>query len=292
MSISNLSEHFCVIDLGATLIGCIRNDGGAVLIDSGLEARQAQKLDKLLQTPVTAVYHTHSHADHIGGSAYFHEKHGAAVYMPAAEISLTAMPLLEGALLYGGMSPAALRNKFFLAEPVPSAAIPQEPFEALNIPVTPLPLHGHSPAHTGYMIEGCAFLGDSVLTSDVITKHGVLYMFDPEASLNTLDYIDSLDFSQAVLCHKGCMTKAECAEHTACQRHHIHTIFELTRQFSSGTTADDIAIKIAEHMNINLNTGIYLLILSSIKGYLYTLVKRGEVAEEFAPARGIIYTKK
>lgn len=118
--LTQVSENSYYIQSPAK-IGLVRlNDTDVCLIDSGNDKEAGRKVRQLLDQNgwhLTAIYNTHSNADHIGGNQYLQNQTGCRVYAPGIECDLTRHPLLEPAFLYGGYPPKDLRHKFLMAKP-------------------------------------------------------------------------------------------------------------------------------------------------------------------------------
>ena len=101
-------------------IGLVRlNDTDVCLIDSGSDKDAGRKARQILDKNdwrLTAIFNTHSHADHIGGNRYLQSQTGCRVYAPGAECAFTRHTVLEPSLLYGGCPPKELRHKFLMAQ--------------------------------------------------------------------------------------------------------------------------------------------------------------------------------
>ena len=127
-----------------TNIGLVRLYGNDVsLIDSGNDKEAGRKVRQILDANgwrLTAIYNTHSNADHIGGNQYLQKQTGCLIYAPGMEQYITCRTVLEPSLLYGGCPPKALRNKFRRAQESGAA-----PLTADVLPEgwEPLPLPGH-----------------------------------------------------------------------------------------------------------------------------------------------------
>ena len=163
-----------------------------VLIDSGSDKDAGKKVLKHLKMQgwnLAAVYHTHAHADHIGGNRVL------------AEAAFVNYPFLEGALLGGGFPYQELRGKFLLAEASMAEILtPDRLPEGLEA----LPLPGHSPEMTGYRTaDSVVFLGDCVTSEAAMDKYGVPYNYDVRATLETLDAVEGMEASLFVPAHRG-----------------------------------------------------------------------------------------
>ncbi len=73
-------------------IGLIKlNDTEVCLIDSGNDKDAGRKIRKILDAnswKLTAIYNTHSNADHIGGNKYLQEQTGCRIFAPGIECGL------------------------------------------------------------------------------------------------------------------------------------------------------------------------------------------------------------
>ncbi len=77
------------------------NDTQACLIDSGSDKEAGRKVRQVLEKMgwhLTAIYNTHSNADHIGGNKYLQSETGCKIYAPGIECNFTRHPILEPAL--------------------------------------------------------------------------------------------------------------------------------------------------------------------------------------------------
>ena len=102
-------------------IGLVRlNDTDVCLIDSGNDKEAGRKVRQILDANgwhLTAIYNTHSNADHIGGNQYLQNQTGCRIYAPGIECDFTRHPVLEPSFLYGGYPPKELQHKFLMAKP-------------------------------------------------------------------------------------------------------------------------------------------------------------------------------
>ncbi len=103
------------------------------------------------------------------------EKWGIPVMAPLLEKALIQQPYLEPFGLYGGAHPpAALQNKFLMAEPsrVDGTFSPDEKelqIQGFTVGLVPLP--GHSPQQTGILYDGVLFSADVLLGQHYLEKH-------------------------------------------------------------------------------------------------------------------------
>ena len=87
-------------------IGVVKlNEQNVCLIDSGNDKDAGRKVRQLLNANgwrLTAIYNTHSNADHIGGNKYLQGQTGCKIYAPGIDCAFTRYPVLEPSFLYGG----------------------------------------------------------------------------------------------------------------------------------------------------------------------------------------------
>ena len=269
-----LSENISVFDLGATVVGVIRQPDGYILTDSGLESGHAKKIADALDGMVTAVYHTHTHADHTGGSLWLSGRHKSEIYAPAGELSFMYMTELEGGLLNGGSSPEAARKPFLMAPSVAAKPLPRHAFAIGDMIVTPVSTPGHSPDHTAFITDDIAFLGDCLSAPEIISKHGILYLYDPGKAYETLNMLGILNFSKAVICHKGVLEREEFDRYITAQKNHIENIERLIYEYADDNSAEDITRLLMEKLKMRASLELWLLALSTIKGYLSSMERK------------------
>lgn len=101
-------------------IGLVKiNSTEVCLIDSGNDKDAGRKVRKILDENgwnLTAIYNTHSNADHIGGNKYLQQQTKCKIYAPGIECDFTKHPILEPSFLYGGFPPKDLKHKFLMAQ--------------------------------------------------------------------------------------------------------------------------------------------------------------------------------
>ncbi|MCQ2433017.1 MAG: MBL fold metallo-hydrolase, partial [Clostridia bacterium] len=173
-----------------------------ILIDSGSSKDAAKKIRRVLDEnhwTLTAIYNTHSHADHIGGNRYLEEQTGCKIYAPGIECAFTQFPILEPAFLRGANPSADLRHKFLLAqdshaEPLTKDVLP-EGFE-----IVPLP--GHYFDMVGFRTpDNVLFLADCLSSAETLDKYGITYLYDVGAYLSTLEAVKTMEADLFVPSH-------------------------------------------------------------------------------------------
>ena len=125
-------------------IGLVKlNDNDVCLIDSGNDKDAGRKVRQLLDANgwrLTAIYNTHSNADHIGGNQYLQRQTGCKVFAPGIDCAFTRYPVLEPSFLYGGFPCKDLRHKFLMAQESDARELTQESVPD-GFEIIPLPGH-------------------------------------------------------------------------------------------------------------------------------------------------------
>ena len=185
-------------------IGLVRlNDTDVCLIDSGSDKDAGRKARQLMEKNgwhLTAIYNTHSHADHIGGNRYLQSQTGCRLYAPGAECAVTRHTVLEPSMLYGGCPPKELRHKFLMAQESDAAYLTADVLpEGFRL----LPLPGHCMDMVGFRTpDDVVYLADCLSSRETLEKYQIGFLYDVAAYLNTLETVKTLSaraFSQETL---------------------------------------------------------------------------------------------
>lgn len=173
-------------------IGLVRlNDTDVCFIDSGSDKDAGRKARQILDKNgwrLTAIYNTHSHADHIGGNRYLQGQTGCRIYAPGAECAFTRHPILEPSLLYGGCPPRELRHKFLMAQESDAAYLTAE---VLPQGMELLPLPGHCMDMAGFRTpDNVVYLADCLSSRETLEKYRIGYIYDVGAYLATLETVE------------------------------------------------------------------------------------------------------
>ena len=243
--------------------------------DAGRKVRRVLEAEGWV---VKAILNTHSHADHTGGNRYFQQNTGCKIFAPGIEACIANHPVLEPALLYGGAPCKALRHKFLMAQESECHDITSPDFPA---EIEIIPLHGHIFDMVGYRTpDDIVFLADCVSSAATLEKYKIGYLYDVQAYLDTLDYVDTLTAKLFVPSH------TEPTED-------IHELTEINRR-SVLEVQDKILSICVEPMNfeailrriftdyaLTLNFEQYALIGSTLRSYLSWLLDSGKLAVSF-----------
>ena len=164
-----------------------------LLIDSGNDKSAGKKVLQILNANgwrLSAIFNTHSNADHIGGNRFLQAQTGCRIFAPEIECAFTRHPILEPSFLYGGHPPKDLQHKFLMAqesdaEPLSSSVLP-EGFEII-------PLPGHFFDMVGFRTpDDVVFLADCLSSRETLEKYRVGFIYDVGAYLATLETVKSM----------------------------------------------------------------------------------------------------
>ena len=169
------------------------SDTEVILIDSGNDKDAGRKIRQVLDAngwTLTAIYNTHSNADHIGGNKFLQDRYSCPVYAPGIECDFTNHPVLEGAFLYGGFPTKELSHKFILAQE--SKALPlTEDILPEGFEIIPLP--GHFFDMVGFRTQDdIVFLADCLSSKTTLDKYVIGFIYDVKAYLETLEKVKTM----------------------------------------------------------------------------------------------------
>ena len=187
------SEHSYYIQSPAK-IGLIKlNENNVCLIDSGNDKDAGRKIRQILDANrwhLTAIYNTHSNADHIGGNQYLQKQTGCKIYAPGIDCAFTNYPVLEPSFLYGGFPCKELRHKFLMAQPSNAQELTQD---VLPDGFQLIPLPGHFFDMAGFRTpDDVVFLADCLSSRETLEKYQIGFIYDVAAYLKTLETVKTM----------------------------------------------------------------------------------------------------
>ena len=263
-------------------IGLVKvSDSEVVLIDSGNDKDAGKKVRKILDAngwKLTAIFNTHSNADHIGGNRYLQDQTGCRIFAPGAECAFTNHPVLEPAFLYGGYPPKDLRHKFLMAqeshaEPLTADVLP-EGFEII-------PLPGHFFDMAGFRTpDDVVYLADCLSSRETLEKYRIGFLYDVAAYLDTLERVKNMRAKLFVPAHAAaCEDIAELAQYNIDTVHEIaETIVRLCEE---PACFEALLQKLFIHYGLTMNFEQYVLVGSTVRSYLAWLRDSGRLNARF-----------
>lgn len=276
-----VSEH-CYYIQSPAKIGLIRlNDTDVCLIDSGNDKDAGRKVRQLLDKNgwrLTAIYNTHSNADHIGGNQYLQKQTGCKIYAPGIECDFTRHPILEPSFLFGAYPPKELRHKFLLAQE--SSA---EELTADNLPngFSAIPLPGHFFDMVGFRTpDDVVFLADCLSSRETLDKYQIGFIYDVEAYLNTLETVRTMQAKLFIPAH------AEAAESVSeLAQYNIDKVNEIAEHIvklcDCPMCFEQLLKQLFDDYGLAMTFEQYVLVGSTVRSYLAWLNDTGRLAVQF-----------
>lgn len=267
-------------------IGLVRlNDTDVCLIDSGSDKDAGRKARQLMEKNgwhLTAIYNTHSHADHIGGNRYLQSQTGCRLYAPGAECAVTRHTVLEPSMLYGGCPPKELRHKFLMAQESDAAYLTADVLpEGFRL----LPLPGHCMDMVGFRTpDDVVYLADCVSSRETLEKYRIGYIYDVGAYLATLETVKTMTAKAFVPAH------AEVTENIApLAQYNMDTVREvgdaITALCAAPQTFEELLKALFDRYGMVMTFEQYALVGATVRSYLTWLKETGRVTAEFADNR-------
>lgn len=267
-------------------IGLVRlNDTDVCLIDSGSDKDAGRKARQLMEKNgwhLTAIYNTHSHADHIGGNRYLQSQTGCRLYAPGAECAVTRHTVLEPSMLYGGCPPKELRHKFLMAQESDATYLTADVLpEGFRL----LPLPGHCMDMVGFRTpDDVVYLADCVSSRETLEKYRIGYIYDVGAYLATLETVKTMTAKAFVPAH------AEVTENIApLAQYNIDTVQEvggaITALCAAPQTFEELLKALFDRYGMVMTFEQYALVGATVRSYLTWLKETGRVTAEFADNR-------
>lgn len=254
-------------------------DDRVCLIDSGSDKDAGRKVRQHLDANgwrLTAIYNTHSNADHVGGNQYLQKQTGCAVYAPGMEQYITCRPVLEPTLLYGGCPPKALRNKFLMAQESSAAPLTAE---VLPAGWALIPLPGHFLDMVGFRTaDDVVYLADCLASRETLDKYGIAFLYDVGAYLDTLEQVKAMTAALFVPSHAAAVEDI-----ASLAQYNIDRTQEAAERIAAlctGVTFDEVLAGVFRTYGLAMSLPQYALMGSTVRSYLSYLMDKGEVTTE------------
>ena len=260
-------------------------DTDVCLIDSGNDKDAGRKVRQLLDANgwhLTAIYNTHSNADHIGGNRYLQGQTKCKIYAQGIECDITRHPVLEPAFLYGGVPPKDLRHKFLMAQESDAKELTPgvlpEGFALLQLP-------GHFFHMVGFRSpDDVVYLADCLSSRETLDKYQIGFVYDVAAYLDTLEKVKTMQAAAFVPAH------AEVTEDIApLAQYNIDKVLEIADHMvelcAEPVIFEELLKKLFDDYGLTLTFEQYVLVGSTVKSYLAWLKDTGRLTALFEDNR-------
>ena len=263
-------------------IGLVKlNDTDVCLIDSGNDKDAGRKIRQLLDANhwrLTAIYNTHSNADHTGGNRYLQAQTGCKIYAPGIECDFTRHPILEPSFLYGGFPCKDLRHKFLMAqgsdaEYLTNSVLP-EGFEMISLP-------GHFFDMVGFRTaDDVVYLADCLSSRETLEKYQIGFIYDVAAYLETLEKVKTLTAKMFVPAHADVIDDI-----LPLAQYNIDKVMEIAEKITELCREpihfEKILQKLFSEYGLTMNFEQYVLVGSTVRSYLAWLKDTGKLSVHF-----------
>ena len=263
-------------------IGIVKlNDTDVCLIDSGSDKDAGRKVRQILDANgwrLTAIYNTHSNADHIGGNKYLQNQTGCKIYAPGIECDFTNHTLLEPSFLYGGCPPKDLRHKFLMAQESNSEYLTET---VLPKCMSIIRLPGHFFDMVGFRnMDDVVYLADCLSSKETLEKYQIGFIYDVSAYLDTLEMVKTLKAKVFVPAH------AEVTDNIApLAQINIDKVHEIADQILEICKEPVIFEKVLQQLFntycLEMTFEQYVLVGSTVRSYLSWLKDTGRLGVIF-----------
>ena len=263
-------------------IGLVKlNEHDVCLIDSGNDKDAGRKVRQLLDANgwrLTAIYNTHSNADHIGGNQYLQKQTGCRIFAPRIECAFTCYPILEPSFLYGGFPFKELRHKFLMAQESDVCHLTKEILpDGFEI----IPLAGHFFDMVGFRTsDDIVYLADCLSSRQTLDKYRIGFIYDVEEYINTLEMVKSMKAKMFIPVHAA---PSESINELA--QYNIDKVMEVAEDIITicehSLNFEAILKQLFDKYSLTMTYEQYVLVGSTVKSYLAWLKDKGKIVTYF-----------
>lgn len=302
MELINIKGDTYYIKGGTNTGVFIYNDNTSLIIDPGLCGLRPQKIIELLDEKSIYpkyIINTHEHNDHYGSCNEFKKKY-KDINILSSEYSKLYIenPELFSIYIMGGRSnkfiDGKLKNKSLESVKINSTvregniSLDSENFEIIS-------LNGHTLGSIGIMTKDkVLFVGDFLISNEVLKKYDFLFIFDVEEQLKSLEKIKSIDFDYLVLGHgKNIISKKDSYELIEENRQALEKyINEVRRGISEPIGLENLLKNIIINNNLRYNYKEYYFYKSSLISVISYLIDLDQIDYIQSEGEVLYYTKK
>lgn len=230
------------------------------------------------QWHLTAIYNTHSNADHIGGNKYLQGQTGCKIYAPGIECDFTKHPFLEPSFLYGAYPPKDLKHKFLMAQESNAEYLTKD-----NLPsgIEMIPLPGHFFDMAGFRTpDDVIYLANCLSSKETLDKYQIGFIYDLSAYLSTLEMVKSLKAKYFVPAHAAATQEIE-----TLAQYNIDKVLEIADKITcicrEPLCFEVILQKLFANYGLTMSFEQYVLVGSTVRSYLTWLKDIGRLNVAF-----------
>lgn len=258
--------------------------GGALLVDSGLDDDRAKKLLRALDarglTP-RGLLNTHSHADHYGGNALIEARFpDLKVFAPPLEEAVLRYPVLEPLYLFGARPPRELHNKFLMGKASNARLAPETGLVKIaGVTVELLEVAGHASLMFAVRVGDVLFAADALFGPETLEKHPLTFCVDSALQKESARKLLELEGVRVVLPGHGEPTQDLRGLVEANLAAYARTTQAVKRAArTEGTTIDELLARVCDDLGVTMtNPGAVVLNRSVVSAHLVELAERAEV---------------
>lgn len=301
MRLINIKGNSFYIKGGTNTGVYIFEDKSALIIDPGLPGARPRNIIRDLEQDgieVKWIINTHEHNDHYGAGYQFKDKFKDLINMSSKD----SKPYIDNPILFSAYIMGGNTNEFL------NTILTNKNMETVNIDKTIEPgriiinneyidiidLKGHTLGSIGVLTKDKVFfIGDTLVSEELLSKFELLFLFDIEAYLKSLSILEIIDFEYVVLGHgKKVLSRNEALElakkHELCVMKYLNQLRELTKEPKN---LESILKTILNNNKLSYNYKEYHFFKSTLVSMISYLTKLGELNYDLRDGDVLYYTK-